>query len=328
MGFRSNSAGWLLLGCLLNEGMIRAQNASLPVPLPEDGLQRAVATGRIYSSGNAEILSETYWGMLASPECAGVRVELYVYQEGMGQGSGSVKPAVYHMRETCIDTTGPLKVVESNGTWREVLDQKKWQAILILQDAHTSEEKRFARVEDNGGTLLRLDVQMQEQPPNVPHALGRVTGERQGHMLLLSDADDGRTIELKAGEVLFLRLTRKPGREYSEYSWTSNRPDSMVLLESVGETLGDTVPTPAQLAAAVAATQFGAPAEAGSTSAQRTKAAGSLRQTMRNASDGQYQVWQLVAPQKGQQDLRFELRRPTTIYERPKKVFTLSVVVP
>jgi predicted secreted protein len=43
--------------------------------------------------------------------------------------------------------------------------------------------------------------------------------------------------------------------------------------------------------------------------------------------DGQYQVWQFIAPQGGQQDLQFEYRMASRAYGCPLQVFKLSVVV-
>jgi predicted secreted protein len=244
----------------------------------------------------------------------------------MGHAVGSAKPAAYHMRETCIYLTGPGKTVDTNGTWRELLDRKKWEAVLILENGRAPGGEYFARVEDsNSATLLKLDAQMQELPDTVPHSLGRITGERQGHMLLLSDADNGRTVEMKPGEVFFLRLTRKPG---SGYIWMSNRPDSMVLLESVGEvqpqiaTNGAPPVTNSPAVSAATGKARNGPRTGGSNAAGKQQIALS-----QDPKDGPYQVWQLIAPQCGQQDLQFEYRMSSRTYGWPMQVFKLSVVV-
>jgi predicted secreted protein len=329
MGVRSRSSGWVVAGCCLVGIAGTAQSGRTPLLVPDGGLQRAVATGAGFSPDSAEVISEMYLGMLAGPDCAAMRIELALYREGVGQAIGSAKPAAYHMRETCIYLTGPGKTVDTNGTWRELLDRKKWESILILENGRAPSGEYFARVQDsNSATLLKLDAQMQELPDTVPHSLGRITGDRQGHMLLLSDADNGRTVEMKPGEVFFLRLTRKPG---SGYMWMSNRPDSMVLLESVGE-------VQPQMAGSAAR---GAPSGANS-SATAGASTGTARRTSRAAGsnvvskplpppqdpkDGQYQVWQLIAPQGGQQDLQFEYRMASKAYGWPMQVFKLSVVV-
>ena len=312
------SAGWVLVGCCLVGTVAGAQGGRGLQIVPDGGLQRVVATGAGFSPGNAQGVSEMYLGMLAGPDCAAMRVELALYQEGVGQAIGSAKPAAYHMRETCIYLTGPGQTLDTNGTWQEVFDRKKWEAVLVLENERGRGEEYFARVMDsNSATLLKLDAQMQELPDIVPHSLGRVSGERQGHIVLLSDADNGRTVEMKPGEVFFLRLTRKPG---SGYMWTSNRPDSMVLLESGGEVPGQTINAASSAAPVVAA------------KATRAGGGGNLATRKQpghpqDPEDGQYQVWQLIAPQDGQRDLRFEYRRSSTILGWPMKVFKLSVVV-
>jgi hypothetical protein len=40
-----------------------------------------------------------------------------------------------------------------------------------------------------------------------------------------------------------------------------------------------------------------------------------------------YQVWQLIAPQSGREELRFELRHRDKAYELPQKIVTISVLV-
>jgi predicted secreted protein len=323
------SAEWVLAGwCLV--GTVAGAQGGRGLPLgPDGGLQRVVATGGGFSPGSAQVLSETYLGMLASPDCAAMRVELALYQEGVGQAIGSAKPAAYHMRETCIYLTGPGQTLDTNGTWREVIDRKKWEAVLVLENGRTPGGEYFARVLDsNSATLLKLDAQMQELPDIVPHSLGRVSGGRQGHMVLLSDADNGRTVEMKPGEVFFLRLTRKPD---SGYVWTSNRPDSMVLLESGGEVQPWPLvsgQTPGVTPAAVSAVAPVVAAKSGR--ATRNGGGNVTRQPLgypQEPKDGEYQVWQLIAPQDGQQDLRFEYRRSSTTLGWPLQVFKLSVVV-
>jgi len=50
--------------------------------------------------------------------------------------------------------------------------------------------------------MTGVRAQVREHPDSVPHSLGRIIGERQGHLLLLSDADNGRTIDEALGGLL------------------------------------------------------------------------------------------------------------------------------
>jgi hypothetical protein len=77
---------------------------------------------------------------------------------------------------------------------------------------------------DNEGTLIILDNELRELPGNVPHTLARVIGSRQRNVAFLSEADDGRTVELKPGEVFLLRLRENPK---TGAMWISDRPEAM-----------------------------------------------------------------------------------------------------
>ena len=246
------------------------------------------------------VASETFLGMLACDRCAGTRVELTLYRAGEVPGSG--EPAAYHLRETLMGTPYGDDVRESNGTWIESLapdngrdDEVRW--LIQLSSGRPTDREFFERTERHQDQLLVLDSQQHELPADLPHKLGRVSGEHQLHMVSLSEADNGRTLELKPGEVFVLRLeTRKP----AGYSWTSNRPAAMALLETGAEP----------------------PAAAPATNTAR-----SVRTSAAARPTGpEYQVWQFIAPPAGVVQLRFELKQTSDMKKPPLRVYTLTVV--
>ena len=93
----------------------------------------------------------------------------------------------------------------------------------------------------------------------------------------------------------------------------------MVLLESGGEVPGQTTSAASSAAPVVAAKAT----RAGGGNAATRKQPGHPQ----DPEDGQYQVWQLISPQGGQQDLQFEYRLSSRTSGWPMKVFKLSVVV-
>jgi predicted secreted protein len=97
------------------------------------------------------------------------------------------------------------------------------------RDAKRCEETFLTSAHDNEGTLILLDSELHELPGDVPHTLARVTGNRQRNIAFLSEADDGRMVELKPGEVFLLRLRGNPK---TGAVWTSDRPETMALMES------------------------------------------------------------------------------------------------
>jgi hypothetical protein len=294
----------------------------------------------------AAVASETYLGMVACARCAGTRVELALYRSGDAPGQGA--PAAYHMRETFYGATaGDASVDEvrdTNGVWREsrAPDGHGW--VVQLASGRTGELEYFERVERNEGELVLLDQQLHELPGDVPHRLGRVTGDHQLHMVFLTEADDGRTLELKPGEVFEVRLeTKKP----AGYLWTSDRPPAMALLETGGEPVaapsgaGTGTGTAQQPAGPVSGPAAG-PASGQGAGVGAGTATGSLAQgaagggTVRvstakipakGAAVGtQYQVWQLIAPPPGVLPLRFELKSASDMAAPAVKAYTLTIV--
>jgi predicted secreted protein len=318
--FSTSSRGLIALTLAVCAGAV-AQTYRPPL-VADGGLQGAVAKGDYFAADRAQVASETYLGMLACPNCAGIRVELALYNESGAGGGDPVHPAAYHMRETHLGSIDGDGIVETNGVWTEQPDPQNWRRIIILASGRPDGLMYFASAPDNQGTLLLLDSQFHELPADVPHSIARITGNRQQKMIFLTEADSGRTIDMKPGEVFLLRLKGNPR---TQSLWTSNRPASMALLET-GSEVAETIP-----AAPV-------PVHRTSQSTSRLATAQPLKTTSVTAEkpaaprydrsqDEGYQVWQLIAPQSGYEDLRFELRHPNKAYELPQKIVTFTIVV-
>jgi NlpE N-terminal domain len=289
---------------------VRGASASAP-----ESLQSSMVKGGVL--GSALVASESYLGMLACGNCAGIRVELALYQESGVAGGENVTPAAYHLRETFLGAIDGDQVVDRFGVWKESADAKRWGTILDLRDARRADDTFLTSAHDNEGTLIVLDSELRELPANVPHTLARVTGNRQRNVAFLSEADDGRTVELRPGEVFLLRLK---GNSKTGAMWTSDRPEAMALMES-----DNSGPSRDPFVDAV---QTGVP------SAAQPVVSGTHHTVSRPGApptrfqSGEiYQVWQMIAPQSGLQVLKFELHRPDRNFPWPEKVVTISILV-
>ena len=269
--------------------------------------------------GPALVASESYLGMLACTNCAGIRVELALYQESGAGGGDYVRPAAYHLRETFLGQIDGDRVEDHFGTWKESADVKRWGTILDLRDARRGDDTFLTSAHDNEGTLIILDSELHELPGNVPHTLARVTGSRQRNIAFLSEADDGRTVELKPGEVFLLRLRGNPK---TGTMWTSDRPEAMALMESDSNSRSPDLPgNTVQVASQSAAQPV--------VSSTRNRNSRTVAPASRAYQNGEiYQVWQMIAPQAGLHILKFELHRPDKRFPLPEKIVTISILVP
>jgi hypothetical protein len=107
--------------------------------------------------GPAQVASESYLGMLACANCAGIRVELALYQESVAAGGENVTPAAYHLRETFLGAIDGDRVEDRFGVWKESADAKRWGTILDLRDAKRGDDTFLTSAHDNEGTLIVLD---------------------------------------------------------------------------------------------------------------------------------------------------------------------------
>jgi NlpE N-terminal domain len=293
-----------------------------PPLVADGGLQGSVVKGDYFAADRAQVASETYLGMLACPDCAGIRVELALYHESEAGGGDPVHPAAYHLRETHLGAIEGDRIVETNGVWTEQLDPNHLRTIIILASGRPDGPMYFATAHDNQGTLLLLNSQFQELPPDVPHSIARITGNHQQKMIFLTEADNGRIIDMKPGEVFILRLKGNPR---TQSLWTSNRPASMALLETGSEVSETIPPQPATLQRTSRPTSRSAMTRPTTTSTSTAEKPAAPRYD-RSPDEG-YQVWQLIAPQSGFEDLRFELRHPNKGFELPQKIVTFTVTV-
>jgi hypothetical protein len=292
-----------------------------PPLIADGGLQGAVARGSNFAPDKAQVASETFLGMLACPDCAGIRVELALYHESEAAGGDPVRPAAYHMRETHLGSIDGDRIVETNGTWTEQFDKNHLRTIIILASGRPEGPTYFATAHDNQGTLLLLDPQFHELPADVPHSIARITGNRQQRMVFLTEADSGRTIDMKPGEVFLLRLKGNPR---TQSVWTSNRPAAMALLET-GSEVAESIPD--QPATMQRTSRSTSRARTQPTAANNTTDEKPAAPRYTSSQNEGYQVWQLITPQSGFEELRFELRHLSKAYELPQKIVTFTVVV-
>ncbi len=299
--------------------------------VPIGVLTDVTRNGSLASNKNA-VVSEAYMGMVVCADCGGIRVELSLYREGGNAGGGTtpspaqVRPSSYHLRQTFFRNFNENVVVDSNGTWREFVDERHPGVLVELLNRDPNELRFMARAAKNEGTLVLLDGQLNELAADVPHMLVEVSGERQEHLTLLTEADNGRTVEMQPGEIFLVRLRNetKAGEANSGYMWTSNRPRSMALVETGGAEGPQPAPIVIGGAAALgASTSSSANRVGGGTS--RRGAAPSRQVMVQNAEN--YSVWEMIAPSQGTQELRFEYRSLTRAQELPVRVVTLSLVV-
>jgi predicted secreted protein len=282
---------WLLLATGLSGAWLHGQAPAGSASRPVDPKQIATA-----------VASETFLGMVTCRACSGTRVELALYREGDIPGQGS--PSAYHMRETHYGALDGDTVVDTNGVWVEQPGPPGQGTVIQLDSGRPEDRQYLQRVPVKGGELVWLDAQLHELPASLPHTLTRVTGDHQLHMTYLTEADDGRTVEMKPGEVFLVRLLRRipPG-----YEWICDRPASIVLLETGGESATAAAGAPAPMP----------PARSAKSAADRAPA---------RPAAPEYQVWQLIAPPPGTLALHFQYRKAGDTVGLPMYLFSLTVV--
>jgi len=176
----------------------------------------------------------------------------------------------------------------------------------------------FLRVAGNNGELLLLNAQMRVLPDAVPHSLGRVTGEQQHGLTLLTDRDNDRTTSLRGGEVFLVVLPLHD----DGYVWGCDCPSAMALLEPESEQPAASAKSSPQAAAPVASRKP-KPVQRARTPAFRHDAA---------PHGPTYQAWQMVAPQEEttpvERTLVFRLRSPEDKTGLPSRIVTLRILVP
>jgi predicted secreted protein len=294
---------WLLLAMGLSGAWLHAQAPSGAASRPADPRQIGTA-----------VASETFLGMVTCAACSGTRVELALYREGGIPGEGS--PSAYHMRETHYGALDGDTVVDTNGVWIEQPGPPGEGTVIQLDSGRPQDRQYLQRVPSKGGELVLLDAQLHELPPSLPHTLTRVTGDHQLHMTYLTEADDGRTVEMKPGEVFLVRLPRRipPG-----YEWICDRPASIVLLETGGQSATTAASAPPSAPAATP------PAAASGQGAARPAKSAVPRPPARPTTP-EYQVWQLIAPPPGTLALHFQYRKVGDTAGLPMYLFSLTVV--
>jgi len=289
----------------------------------------APALPAIPTDAAAQVISETYLGMLACPDCGGIRSEVTLYWEGR---DGRL-PIAYHMTETKVDVADTAPV-ESSGFFSEQTPQDSAQLTggpaggsLVQLRSGNPPIRAFLRVPGNNGELLVLNEKLRVLPDRVPHSLGRVSGEQQHGLTVLTDHDDGRTVMLKGGEVFIVMLPVHA----DGYLWNSDQPAEMALLQP------DDQPPPSQ------AINTGNKPPWPGAAAPKTMVPAEITQVtstyhahrMATNAPNSFQVWQMVAPAEGngtspvERVLTFQLRRsndaPALL---PGQIVTLRIDVP
>jgi len=318
----------LLLGLMIALACPAQQPAQQPDQQPQATHAAAPdppALPAIPIDGGAQVVSESYLGMLACPDCGGIRAAITLYWEGHDGRT----PIAYHMTETKVgvDDAAPE---ESFGFFSEQALQDSAQltggpaggTLIRLRTGHPPIQS-FLRVAGNNGELLVLSEKLRVLPDRVPHALGRVSGDQQHGLTVLTDHDNGRTITLKGGEVFIVLLPIHA----DGYRWHSDQPAEMTLLQP------DDQPPPSQAVTpgnppfpGAAAPKTIVPAEVAIVT--------SIHHGARLGTGlPSFQAWQMLAPAAGsglvERVLTFQLRRATDEPGLlPAKIVTFRIDVP
>jgi predicted secreted protein len=298
----------LASSCLAQQA---AQQSTQQPAAPAVAAPAPPALPAIPTDGTAQVVSETYLGMLACPDCGGIRAEITLYWEGRDGRT----PIAYHMTETKVDVAD-AKPQENAGFFSEQSAPDSAQlpggatngttgGTLVELRTGQPPLKYFLRVAGNNGELLLLNEKLRVLPDRVPHALGRVSGEQQHGLTVLTDRDDGRTVTLKGGEVFIVLLPIHA----DGYRWNSDQPAEMTLLQP------DEQPPPSQAVNTNKAPYPGAAAPKTMVPAEVAVVTSTYHAHHMATGAPSYQAWQMVAPAAGsslvEQVLSFQLRHAT-----------------
>ena len=298
-----------------------------PAPVPAAAAPDLPPIPGIPTDNTMQVVSETYLGMLNCPDCSGIRAEITLYWEGHDGHT----PIAYHLTESYpgVPDRAP---VEAAGFFSEQQIPDLAQLTggpaggsLIRLRTGKPPVEAFLRVPGNNGELLLLNAKLHVLPDGIQHSLGRVSGEQQQGLTVLTDRDDGRTVTLKGGEVFVVVL---PVHE-DAYRWNCDRPAAMALLEP------DDQPPPSQLLDVKQPPWPGAAAPKTLLSVERSRGNAAYHAAHTTNRGPSYQVWQMVAPPSENTNtpvervLTFQLRNPRDeAGVLPSKIVTLRIDVP
>ena len=221
-----------------------------------------------------------YAGILPCADCPALRMDLTLHRDASGA------PTTYEQKMTYVDRRGNDEVMTSAGHWQVVrgsaadpratlyrlTEARSRQSELVLVDG----ERALRIVDDNGRDI----------PSPRPQVLWRV--DPAAKRVTLGNADAGRTITLKPGEELAVRLA---GNRTTGYQWTMTEDAGAVIAMSA---------TPAYETNAYPKGMVGV---------------------------GGVETWRLFAFRPGRQRVAFEYRRPWEQNVAPAETISFSIDV-
>jgi predicted secreted protein len=236
------------------------------------------------SSGtaNAPVLLARYAGNLPCADCPALRMELALYVD---RGDA---PTTYEQRLIYVATRDGDRTFTTTGRWtiRRGSATDPTATVYELDTDRPDERQFLLKVGDRA--LRLLDRDRAEIPSPLPQVLLRAEPEVVGTPITVTEADLHRTVMLRAGQEVVVRLA---SNRTTGYRWSLVAADDPVLALLASPVY---VPDPA--------------------------AAGAV-------GVGGTEVWRLSAFRAGAQTLSFEYRRPWERDTAAARTVSLSVTV-
>ena len=200
----------------------------------------------------------------------------------------SGRPARYEATQTYLAARDGENTVQRTGRWAIMRGSASDPDATIYQLDLDRPDARQNFLRVGDSEIRLLDRDQREIASTAPHSLRRVPTEDSMDTVTLAETDSGRVVQLVQGQPVVIRLS---SNHSTGYRWTL-RPATAGVLTSLGE-------------------------PAYTPTAQSSGAVGS----------GGVEAWSFTASQHGQQELRFEYRRPWETTTPPAKALTYTIIV-
>ena len=179
----------------------------------------------------------TYQGVLPCADCAGIWTEIVLADPGSNAGQGS---GTFVMSQRFTGGKNGRETLKSEGTWSTLVsDGRDGQTgTLELVPTHsdgTAGTPMFFYVQ-SGRTLQMLDAQKQSLPLRPNHTLDRVIPPPVEAFGPLTETDNGKTVEVKVGDVIDIRLVSTSDSGLPIPHSELSAPDSAAELVSKSKT--------------------------------------------------------------------------------------------
>jgi len=200
----------------------------------------------------------------------------------------SGRPVRYEATQTYLATRDGDRTVQRTGRWAIMRGSATDPDATIYQLDVDRPDARQNFLRVGDAELRLLDRDQREIAPTAPHSLHRMPNEQSMDTVTLAETDSGRVVQVAWGQPVVIRLS---SNRSTGYRWTL-KPATAGVLTSLGE--------PAYTRAAESSGTVGS---------------------------GGVEAWSFTASQRGQQELRFEYRRPWEATTPPAKALTYRITV-